>query len=212
MAREPIPERVRLYVLKRDNNRCRYCGRGPAEDVLEIDHIHPVSLGGTNQVSNLATACRTCNRAKHATPLLSLEPFQAAKTDADKLSCLLQLLMLKFPDATGTWAEYIVLCARNSGVTWDRLLAEVNDSEHWVEWVFKTGIYAGCVIERNATRRELQARADNQQIRDLRSNNEALAQCRGVPLPKYLVAGLPPVSADPPSWMPQPVAPTKEQN
>jgi 5-methylcytosine-specific restriction endonuclease McrA len=34
--------------------------------VLNIDHVVPVSRGGSDRVSNLALACRTCNEAKGA--------------------------------------------------------------------------------------------------------------------------------------------------
>jgi hypothetical protein len=57
---------VRIRVLKRDRFTCVYCGKTGAESELEIDHIHPVSKGGSHHVSNLVTACRTCNQAKGA--------------------------------------------------------------------------------------------------------------------------------------------------
>lgn len=55
---------VRYEVFERDNFTCVYCGeRGGS---LECDHVIPVSRGGSNEKSNLATACQTCNRRKHA--------------------------------------------------------------------------------------------------------------------------------------------------
>lgn len=62
--RIPIPLRIRTEVLKRDAFTCQYCGRKPPEVVLEIDHIKPVAKGGTNDIINLVTACRDCNRGK----------------------------------------------------------------------------------------------------------------------------------------------------
>ena len=41
--------------------RCIYCG---TEGDLEIDHIHPKSLGGTDSIQNLVLACVPCNRKK----------------------------------------------------------------------------------------------------------------------------------------------------
>ena len=32
--------------------------------ILEVDHIKPVSKGGTNEIINLVTSCRDCNRGK----------------------------------------------------------------------------------------------------------------------------------------------------
>lgn len=64
--REPIPNRVRHQVFQRDNYRCRECG-ARLEDgaTLEIDHIVPVAKGGTNDISNLQTLCKACNRGKY---------------------------------------------------------------------------------------------------------------------------------------------------
>ena len=53
---------VREYLLEKWGRRCAYCG---ATNVpLEIDHIVPVSRGGTDRVSNLTLACSACNQAK----------------------------------------------------------------------------------------------------------------------------------------------------
>lgn len=53
---------VREYVLEKWGRRCAYCG---AENVpLELEHITPKSRGGTDRVSNLTVACRTCNKTK----------------------------------------------------------------------------------------------------------------------------------------------------
>ena len=49
-------------VFKRDNYTCVYCGS--KDDILEVDHITPISKGGTNDLENLACSCRRCNRQK----------------------------------------------------------------------------------------------------------------------------------------------------
>lgn len=49
-------------VFQRDNFTCAYCGQIGGK--LECDHIHPISKGGTNDLENLITACRKCNRQK----------------------------------------------------------------------------------------------------------------------------------------------------
>lgn len=60
----------RFAILKRDGFRCRYCGATPEDGVkLHVDHIKPVSSGGTNSPSNLGTACEQCNLGKSDTPL-----------------------------------------------------------------------------------------------------------------------------------------------
>jgi len=55
---------TRQRIFTRDDSTCQYCGaRGVA---LECDHVIPVAEGGSNDDSNLVTACRDCNRAKGA--------------------------------------------------------------------------------------------------------------------------------------------------
>lgn len=64
-GRQPIPRKLRHEVFKRDGYRCRECGASKDETSLEIDHIVPVARGGTNDLDNLQTLCRECNRMKH---------------------------------------------------------------------------------------------------------------------------------------------------
>lgn len=53
---------VREYLLEKFNRQCVYCG---AQDTpLEVEHIHPRNLGGSDRVSNLALACHFCNQRK----------------------------------------------------------------------------------------------------------------------------------------------------
>ena len=64
MARKPIPKAVRFEVFKRDKFTCQYCGASAPDVILQIDHIKPVSKGGTNDIMNLVTSCRDCNSGK----------------------------------------------------------------------------------------------------------------------------------------------------
>lgn len=45
----------------RQGKTCLYCGTAA---VQEVDHVLPLSLGGTNHEGNLAPACHDCNRLK----------------------------------------------------------------------------------------------------------------------------------------------------
>lgn len=57
-------QRLRLSILD-DEPLCRYCfNRGHVTQADVLDHIIALSLGGTNDRSNLAPACTTCNAAK----------------------------------------------------------------------------------------------------------------------------------------------------
>lgn len=64
-ARRPLAATLRLEVMQRDNFHCQRCGAGQETGAkLEVDHITPISRGGTNDPHNLQTLCRICNLAK----------------------------------------------------------------------------------------------------------------------------------------------------
>ena len=62
--RKGIPKKTRFEVFKRDAFTCQYCGGKSPDVLLVIDHIEPVSKGGTNDILNLVTSCRDCNAGK----------------------------------------------------------------------------------------------------------------------------------------------------
>lgn len=53
---------LRAEILRRDHYRCEYCGH----KATEVDHVLPISRGGTNERTNLVAACYECNRGKRA--------------------------------------------------------------------------------------------------------------------------------------------------
>jgi 5-methylcytosine-specific restriction endonuclease McrA len=57
----------RFAVLSRDNFTCQYCGRSVQKHkvVLVVDHIVPKKQGGTDDITNLISACEDCNIGKH---------------------------------------------------------------------------------------------------------------------------------------------------
>ena len=61
-TRAAVPSHIHATASARDRGSCVYCGStvGP----LHLDHIWPVSKGGTNEPSNLVTACANCNLSK----------------------------------------------------------------------------------------------------------------------------------------------------
>jgi 5-methylcytosine-specific restriction endonuclease McrA len=59
----------RLAIYRRDDYRCVYCQRDLATEVATLDHVLACELGGTNDASNLVTACTTCNSSKRDLPL-----------------------------------------------------------------------------------------------------------------------------------------------
>lgn len=53
-----------LLLAVRSEQKCELCGRRPPEVTLEIDHILPVSKGGTNAGFNLRFLCQYHNRSR----------------------------------------------------------------------------------------------------------------------------------------------------
>lgn len=62
-----ISRSLRFEILRRDSHTCRYCGAKAPDVELQVDHVLPVALGGTNDPTNLTTACRDCNSGKGST-------------------------------------------------------------------------------------------------------------------------------------------------
>jgi hypothetical protein len=62
--RRSISKKLRFEVFKRDSFKCQYCGKCAPDVILHVDHIHPVSKGGENDILNLITACADCNGGK----------------------------------------------------------------------------------------------------------------------------------------------------
>ena len=56
--------RLRFLVMRRDNFKCKSCGRSPATDqniVLHVDHVKAWANGGETIFENLQTLCSVCN-------------------------------------------------------------------------------------------------------------------------------------------------------
>lgn len=55
-----VPKALADQIRRRDNKTCRQCGQ-PGH---QVDHIHNVRAGGTNDPQNLQTLCTPCHTAK----------------------------------------------------------------------------------------------------------------------------------------------------
>lgn len=52
-------------VYAKNNGKCAICGKPVMYKKMTIDHIVPLSQGGTNDFGNLQLACHSCNRLKN---------------------------------------------------------------------------------------------------------------------------------------------------
>jgi 5-methylcytosine-specific restriction endonuclease McrA len=68
-----VPRRFRrqvtnTFLFARDEYSCQFCGRSQHElrfrECLTRDHLVPLSRGGSNDWTNVVTACSTCNTRK----------------------------------------------------------------------------------------------------------------------------------------------------
>lgn len=77
--RKYMNQSLRLRIFKRDGQLCKLCGaltrfvNSKSDSAFidapragSVDHIVPVSKGGTNIESNLRWVCRSCNCARGA--------------------------------------------------------------------------------------------------------------------------------------------------
>lgn len=51
-------------IYAKCNGKCSICGKPVKFKKMTIDHIMPLSRGGTNDIKNLQLACKRCNSMK----------------------------------------------------------------------------------------------------------------------------------------------------
>ncbi|MEH2286885.1 HNH endonuclease [Nostoc sp.] len=70
-----VSEQTRRLVRKRAEYLCEYCHSPEylSPDRFTIDHIMPQSLGGSDELDNLALACHRCNE-RHYNFTVSTDP------------------------------------------------------------------------------------------------------------------------------------------
>lgn len=113
--------RVRWALTLRDGEWCRACGVPPGAARLTIDHVRPVSLGGTNRLENLQFLCHPCNKMKGnrmAVTVADPERFYAVQDLIAKLEEVLEII----PEAR---------TARNKVGS----LAIIDGEDHFVGWI-----------------------------------------------------------------------------
>jgi len=88
-----ISEQVRARVRAQAQNRCGYCRSLQMYilGILEIDHIIPKAIGGTDEEENLWLACSLCNKYKG--------------TQTDALDPVTQTRVKLFNPRTQQWSQ-----------------------------------------------------------------------------------------------------------
>lgn len=61
--------KVRNIIIDIYKGQCQYCKRYLPKNVLQVDHIDPVSKGGNNIVENYTLSCQDCNIKKSGSVL-----------------------------------------------------------------------------------------------------------------------------------------------
>lgn len=59
---------MKTCTLELFDHRCAYCATEGAK--LEMDHVTPISKGGTHTADNIVPSCVPCNRSKGNKSLL----------------------------------------------------------------------------------------------------------------------------------------------
>ncbi|OBB15070.1 hypothetical protein A5761_15120 [Mycolicibacterium setense] len=170
-----VSKRLRFEILRRDNHTCRYCGGTPPDVILTVDHVIPVSLGGSDDPSNLVAACKDCNAGKTSSnpdaPLVdtvaddALRWAAAMKQAADELAGADDAIESILDAVADAWKPYYkpadwagsVVTLIKAGLSQDDLLAMVDaayrkrgiDSNRW-------SYFCGCCWSRV---RQMQDRA-----------------------------------------------------
>jgi hypothetical protein len=54
----------KFRIAHKHDFACLFCGARPGNDGLEIDHLIPKSMGGSDHELNLICSCKKCNRGK----------------------------------------------------------------------------------------------------------------------------------------------------
>ena len=64
IKRKNFSSKQRADIYKKSNGICQLCGRKITFKDMSVDHIIPISKGGSNDINNTQAACLICNRFK----------------------------------------------------------------------------------------------------------------------------------------------------
>lgn len=64
MSKTKFSQQKRARISARDGSKCWICGKPCEDSNLELDHVVPRFLGGSNDDDNLRVCCASCNAKK----------------------------------------------------------------------------------------------------------------------------------------------------
>lgn len=129
--------RTRFEVFKRDRFTCAYCGNHPPDVLLEVDHIVPRSAGGSDEMSNLVTACWDCNRGKSDRLLDEGKP--ATRADVSEIAERVEQARA-YAELTGALRQLEEEARWQVIAAWARAFrADVHEDENGISYTFDHG-------------------------------------------------------------------------
>lgn len=60
----PTRKKKTISIIARDGDTCHYCHVVLTNDSRTLEHITPLSQGGTSALTNLVLACKKCNQLR----------------------------------------------------------------------------------------------------------------------------------------------------
>jgi len=134
-----LSKRLRYEILRRDNFACRYCGAAAPDVKLNVDHVIPQALGGSNAPTNLVTACADCNAGKtssmpNATPVSEIDQDMLLRALALK-----QVAALEAQTSSGVdrGAEAAHALITDACTAWASVLTEEPTPSEWREFLLE---------------------------------------------------------------------------
>lgn len=108
--------KIREEVLERDRYECQHCGAKEPVATVEVHHIMPVRLNGSDELDNLVTLCQRCHNSLHYLgddPKYPVAVLERSQEDIDQHPLESEQIDERYSDNTpkgwdrGEWAEAI---------------------------------------------------------------------------------------------------------
>ena len=106
-----VPRRLlrpnRRNLLLRDDNTCQYCGHVGASSELTVDHVVPVSRGGSpDRWENVVIACKRCNwrKANHRPEEVGLHLRRKPKPLTQEYA---HIIFLRYPELKAAYERLL---------------------------------------------------------------------------------------------------------